>query len=139
MGRDEKLTGTTVPADKFQSTRPRGARRYPYAERYREILVSIHAPAWGATETSATKPNHQLVSIHAPAWGATERLSPRLSPYSVSIHAPAWGATLTFGDAYEEEIDVSIHAPAWGATRHAVRLAWQVKEFQSTRPRGARR
>jgi len=36
-----------------------------------KILVSIHAPAWGATALN-TRITHALgVSIHAPAWGAT--------------------------------------------------------------------
>ena len=55
--------------------------------------VSIHAPAWGATDKLPDSPFADNVSIHAPAWGATavSRGSPRLP--AVSIHAPAWGAT----------------------------------------------
>ena len=35
-------------------------------------LVSIHAPAWGATGVNLrTCKHHEKVSIHAPAWGAT--------------------------------------------------------------------
>jgi len=34
-------------------------------------LVSIHAPAWGATVYSVVTHNPLGVSIHAPAWGAT--------------------------------------------------------------------
>jgi len=99
--------------------------------------VSIHAPAWGATDDCLPFPIHYYsfnsrarmgrdlcfmadpycaaVSIHAPAWGATA-LRTRLSGVSVSIHAPAWGATsapVTLPDI----VPVSIHAPAWGATR----------------------
>ena len=33
--------------------------------------VSIHAPAWGATECFAFIRKYIEVSIHAPAWGAT--------------------------------------------------------------------
>ncbi len=33
------------------------------------------------------------VSIHAPAWGATQAFGNLLYYYYVSIHAPAWGAT----------------------------------------------
>ena len=33
--------------------------------------VSIHAPAWGATELKARTRKELGVSIHAPAWGAT--------------------------------------------------------------------
>src|SRR5690554_715808 len=35
------------------------------------ISVSIHAPAWGATNPQSRCSSHSAVSIHAPAWGAT--------------------------------------------------------------------
>ena len=38
-----------------------------------------------------------IVSIHAPAWGATFAGSNGASIRSVSIHAPAWGATIDQG------------------------------------------
>jgi len=56
-------------------------------------LVSIHAPAWGATVIPVEIEKHLRVSIHAPAWGATFTLRELLDEYKVSIHAPAWGAT----------------------------------------------
>ena len=34
-----------------------------------------------------------LVSIHAPTWGATDRRIEHMSIFGVSIHAPTWGAT----------------------------------------------
>ncbi len=34
-------------------------------------VVSIHAPAWGATNNHHLTPPTMSVSIHAPAWGAT--------------------------------------------------------------------
>jgi len=34
-------------------------------------MVSIHAPAWGATLMYVLYKKIQRVSIHAPAWGAT--------------------------------------------------------------------
>jgi len=33
--------------------------------------VSIHAPAWGATNLGFQVSQRRTVSIHAPAWGAT--------------------------------------------------------------------
>ena len=100
--------------------------------------VSIHAPAWGATQASAftissgrfqsTHPrgvrllcqvvgfDRVLVSIHAPAWGATSSERRRPSLGRVSIHAPAWGATIGQDELRLMPV-VSIHAPAWGATR----------------------
>ena len=35
-----------------------------------------------------------MVSIHAPAWGATHALATTAMNFEVSIHAPAWGATI---------------------------------------------
>ena len=100
-------------------------------------LVSIHAPAWGATPDARALERRRDVSIHAPAWGATQSSTglrcsvefqstrprgarPReIRQYAlgdrVSIHAPAWGATLDHV-GLNDLGRVSIHAPAWGAT-----------------------
>ena len=131
--------GRVVAYEQFQSTRPRGARRLPvlpagdsvscFNPRARagrdgsrsflraiRFLVSIHAPARGATRTSispsapapwfqSTRPrgarpfqdpepmDGRYVSIHAPARGATHRLDNPCAWLPVSIHAPARGAT----------------------------------------------
>ena len=77
------------------------------------------------------------VSIHAPAWGATES-NPGDLPYrTVSIHAPAWGAT-PLGYFCLQGQCVSIHAPAWGATQGSVYDLY-LTMFQSTHPHGVRR
>jgi len=99
-------------------------------------VVSIHAPARGATEsvlfrsstmsfnprpctrgdTEATGGGYaHKVSIHAPARGATQ-IIPVLDPLvRVSIHAPARGAT-SGSSRRPRRRPVSIHAPARGAT-----------------------
>ena len=124
-------------------------------------LVSIHAPAWGATFPRTLASWGRKVSIHAPAWGATSlschivqrtsRFNPRtrvgcdqlreafaLQRFEVSIHAPAWGATCIDDPVFCFCL-VSIHAPAWGATSASARKAASVSVFQSTHPRGVRR
>jgi len=78
------------------------------------VIVSIHAPAWGATSCRKDTYDFRQVSIHAPAWGATSR--------------PALPGTFLY---------VSIHAPAWGATEDA-KYAQGYKVFQSTHPHGVR-
>ena len=101
-------------------------------------LVSIHAPARGATYDSSKDRDEANVSIHAPARGATlikqrfqsveglfqstpprgGRLTDSQSGHSashVSIHAPARGATILRQRAHLASY-VSIHAPARGAT-----------------------
>ena len=98
----------------FQSTRPRRARQ-PVKEidhhdkcfnpRAREgcdrparvifiaRLVSIHAPAKGATAYDEKYGAPKIVSIHAPAKGATSACWDMVPSARVSIHAPAKGAT----------------------------------------------
>ena len=44
------------------------------------LLVSIHAPAWGATHYNLEDYLKGAVSIHAPAWGATILCVPDLPP-----------------------------------------------------------
>jgi len=128
-----------IKTKKFQSTHPRGVRRLKlikpnnitgcFNPRTREgcdqetitdhvygILVSIHAPARGATLnicriplciqcfnprtregcdlTTLFHPIATCVSIHAPARGATLSSQPSPSSSMVSIHAPARGATV---------------------------------------------
>mgnify|MGYP006875923118 CR=1 FL=1 len=55
----------------FQSTHPRGVRPQLVTMRKATKLVSIHAPAWGATTAEELIQFFDNVSIHAPAWGAT--------------------------------------------------------------------
>ena len=76
----------------FQSTHPHGVRHQKYlfylndasfnprthmgcdgrcALHQMRLLVSIHAPTWGATTGARHCPRLQKVSIHAPTWGAT--------------------------------------------------------------------
>ena len=93
VGCDSKTRNNPQSSNKFQSTHPRGVRRSNFQYYARSIMVSIHAPAWGATVViiftalknlfQSTHPRGvrplpcgqcqgcRLVSIHAPAWGAT--------------------------------------------------------------------
>ena len=57
MGRDAGTRNTTRPLSLFLSTRPHGARLLPVVGHLSAALVSIHAPAWGATiQIGATSP-----------------------------------------------------------------------------------
>ena len=102
-----------------------------------EGLVSIHAPAWGATPFRGC-PNGASSGFNSRA--RVGRDGPRPLPargWKVSIHAPAWGATLLGRDPLRV-LRVSIHAPAWGATLASGERARKSATFQFTRPRGAR-
>ena len=167
----------------FQSTHPRGVRRLAHggdgrahAGRFNprtrvgcdsisalsgrvDSLVSIHAPAWGATRLSSTSlttssrfnprtrvgcdVDGQSLSSSGARFQSTHPRGVRHSRRpgyagrgAVSIHAPAWGATPR--RVLEAVVGVvSIHAPAWGATRRPGRQG-PGSRFQSTHPRGVR-
>ncbi len=144
----------------FRSTLPRGERLLLVLVQQAHGLVSIHAPARGATRDAL---RHRTVgndvSIHAPARGATydnnrahvqhwfrstlprgERrrsFDGRNRWRGVSIHAPTRGATGDPGPVVRD-LEVSIHAPTRGATEggDGGPLMWR---FRSTLPRGERR
>ncbi len=59
----------------FQSTHPRGVRRPLYIARVQCNVISIHAPARGATRSEHFFKLRGVISIHAPARGATTGLS----------------------------------------------------------------
>ena len=71
VGRDLMSTSGCWILPMFQSTRPRGARPNTRIVVDKPIIVSIHAPAWGATRLAQDSQSDKEVSIHAPAWGAT--------------------------------------------------------------------
>ena len=78
-----------------------------------------------------------IISIHAPAKGATCSWFNPPSRCYISIHAPAKGATIV-SVLFSLGICISIHAPAKGATfpaRFPMQSSWV---FQSTLPRRER-
>ena len=50
-GRDPRFSSAAAFSGEFQSTRPRGARQNDVSSRASVRVVSIHAPARGATAT----------------------------------------------------------------------------------------
>ena len=167
----------------FQSTRPHGARLSralprcnrphsfnPRARTGRDAdpnhagtggMVSIHAPARGATTERTTPMNDIDVFQSTRPHGARRTTVPRpgrrsmfqstrphgarrsvrqarSAHWSVSIHAPARGATSLPRSILAQRL-VSIHAPARGATVTNWTRASSMPLFQSTRPHGARR
>ena len=123
-----------------------------------EQIVSIHAPARGATQSWHQWRRDCVVSIHAPARGATTRRRSCCLCYRVSIHAPARGATketdrhveamvfqstpprggrqdaLALGDVHDR---FNPRPRAGGDSSWRCLAAWF--RFQSTPPRGGRR
>ena len=144
----------------FQSTLPRGERlggvknvitgKTDFNPRSREgsdaalklirdnEIISIHAPARGATSTAGSDQDAIWISIHAPARGATcqmflrqplfHHFNPRSREGSDGRLRPPTGMHRNFNPRSREgsdenrmyslrETDISIHAPARGATR----------------------
>ena len=116
------MTVTVIEVDGFNPRTRVGCDAVSVPVNLTAAGVSIHAPAWGATQDLEEELPISLVSIHAPAWGATEvEQWQRLHRYrfqsthprgvrhanrhhithatGVSIHAPAWGATLSGGSS----------------------------------------
>ena len=99
--------------------------------------VSIHAPAWGATELIHAFIGNDKFQSTLPRGERRESSSTNSRVSNVSIHAPAWGATASTAADAPATI-VSIHAPAWGATNLGDDITMRLM-FQSTLPRGERR
>ena len=93
VGRDSWTSSSSRQATIFQSTRPRGARLALSPSCLILLIISIHAPAWGATPGADAHRLVRIISIHAPAWGATIECNMTQAELAISIHAPAWGAT----------------------------------------------
>ena len=99
----------------FQSTHPRGVRRFHGPRRAGGNDVSIHAPAWGATAswTSAwTGPGSFNPRTRVGCDGTPPGTAFRISCFNPRTRVGCDGC----GQTGRRQCDVSIHAPAWGAT-----------------------
>ena len=79
----------------FQSTLPQGERPRLQDGNLHDSVISIHAPARGATQKPIKVLKQLIISIHAPARGATVDRHYGQHTNWISIHAPARGATAT--------------------------------------------
>ena len=98
--------------------------------------VSIHAPAWGATQGRVWHGHQTYVSIHAPAWGATSHpgkaetrdLFQSTHPRGVRRRC-TW--LVGFGNSFNPRTRV-------GCDLHTKSPVPSARLFQSTHPRGVR-
>ena len=127
-----------IRKDRFQSTLPRGERLYQtgyhiqavhhfnprsregsdkrHPDLWNKLLISIHAPARGATQLVHTSSASYYISIHAPARGATSHITFVLSVYENFNPRSREGSDTSH--RCDTQIDtISIHAPARGATQ----------------------
>ena len=99
-------------------------------------MISIHAPAWGATWWGRGWSGCGTYFNPRSRMGSDGRERRQRNGRAISIHAPAWGATRR-GHTQAVGDDISIHAPAWGAT-DVLRHRRIPHRFQSTLPHGER-
>ena len=117
-GRDDGFAAPTVRHDEFQFTRPRGARRQgaPSRRRPSSCFNSRAREGRDRHERGRHHPR-QVVSIHAPARGATDWDEATAPCYITFQFTRPRGARLSLFTLTDSETYVSIHAPARGATR----------------------
>ena len=142
----------------FQSTHPHGVRPISgYAPRGK-MWVSIHAPAWGATQlnnrnTEALKfqsthphgvrPTTSItIAIPINSFNPRTRMGCDLIHCIQSFQTGCFNPRTRMGCDFRFLVSfivnkVSIHAPAWGATSFP-RISKHRQQFQSTHPHGVR-
>ncbi len=155
------MTLPVRPRVKFQSTRPRGARRRGLRASLNRHQVSINAPARGATPRMALAFRTALgfnpraregrdppIRFSALAANTFQSTRPRGARPALAVRPERYAHRFNpraregrddlreFGGAPAGQ--VSIHAPARGATRPPRHVKHRPCMFQSTGPRGAR-
>ena len=136
-GSDCDRVGRFREVCKFQSTLPRGERRFAICSPSLILGISIHAPARGATMQAQKRAILQRISIHAPARGATRSLfriakagsyfNPRSREGSDVNPLPRRGASIRFQSTLPR-----------GERQNSSTVATRSWIFQSTLPRGER-
>ena len=120
----------------FQSTHPHGVRPITRLQKDISRYVSIHAPAWGATNRRKTRAWSFTCFNPRTRMGCDRASVNAMVGDYVSIHAPAWGATLILFAPTCPTLFQSTHP-------HGVRLVprytgLKYHKFQSTHPHGVR-
>ena len=140
VGCDEFIRHGLLCAVRFQSTHPRGVRLLHFFPGIFEGIVSIHAPAWGATPSTPTSPDRIPVFQSTHPRGVRPRMlwvcsrlrrcfNPRTRVgCDVRQRLPAARIPTSFNPRTRVGCD---HGRQPYAPGHA--------EFQSTHPRGVRR
>ena len=82
------------PEELFQSTLPRGERQNAAVKIARYVKFQSTLPRGERPGCCGCWGGGRIISIHAPARGATRYMGEKQSYRSISIHAPARGATL---------------------------------------------
>ncbi len=121
----------------FQSTRPRGARRRPRIDRREYPMFQSTRPRGARRRIDLIYSEAERVSIHAPARGATPAI-PGSMPITGSFNPRARaGRDKRCHDSRKQMIEFQSTRPR-GARRAGSGRKLCALLFQSTRPRGAR-
>ena len=91
-------------------------------------MISIHAPAWGATSAQVDDDEVFEFQSTRPRGARLLDLTKDFFRIRISIHAPAWGATIPVLEQYDD-LMISIHAPAWGATTRTAHARAMPRHF----------
>ena len=113
----------------------RDQRRF---ESVMDLVISIHAPAWGATRSWKSTDGSMKFQSTRPRGARLYSNINNNYDNDISIHAPAWGAT---GFAFFRCVISAHFNPRARVGRDSRRSPFKAAQeaFQSTRPRGARR
>ena len=115
-GGDVTQLTSFAPTLQFQSTPPRGGRRYKGEHTTRPKFVSIHAPARGATNGLSKCTSRFLRFNPRPRAGGDVPIKiGKFTHYKFQSTPPRGGRPMFYSVSYAR-IVVSIHAPARGAT-----------------------
>ena len=101
-------------------------------------IISIHAPAWGATFSPLARVSISIYFNPRARVGRDILSVAGLLPKDISIHAPAWGATPASPLSDNMKTNFNPRARVGRDTEATITEKLHM-EFQSTRPRGARR
>ncbi len=127
-----------MPSKTFQSTPPHGGRQNLLAADGQPHVVSIHAPAWGATNIGERITRSQNVFQSTPPHGGRPLVQPAPGLWQTFQSTPPHGGRPNCLLCAALLAGVSIHAPAWGATCAGTTCGSSGNLFQSTPPHGGR-
>ena len=120
---------------RFQSTHPSGVRQYALGVPFEHVVISIHAPQWGATQAVQPRGLAVGISIHAPQWGATVNVL-STSPVVLTFQSTHPSGVRPGHEAVVPPKTISIHAPQWGATGDHAGFAKPIQDFNPRTPVG---
>ena len=99
----------------FQSTFPRGERRWNGSISRPGPGISIHVPSWGTTSFGLAAVSFFSISIHVPSWGTTIKHTGKRDTVLFQSTFPR-GERPGQARRQKKTLSISIHVPSWGTT-----------------------